>query len=55
MQHSINFRAIMKSKLLLSIKVSCANHFYLVVKDTAPPPGFEVLNFSIFLFIPHYI
>ena len=38
----------------LKIEVSCASHFLTGcnVKDT--PPGFEVLNFSIFLFILHY-
>ena len=42
MQHSINFQSI-KSKLLLSFKVSCASHFELVVKDTTP----RVLKFII--------
>ena len=47
MQHSINFPSI-ESKLLLRIKVLCASYFKLVVKDTTPLPGFEILNFSFF-------
>ena len=51
MQQSINFPST-KSKLLLSIKVSCARYFKLVVKDTIP----RVLKFQISHFFRlHYI
>ena len=43
MQHSINFPSI-ESKLLLSIKVSCASNFKLLVKNTTLQASFEKLR-----------
>ena len=47
MHHSIDFPSI-KSKLLLSNKISCACKAFLTGYKRPPPLGFKTLNLSIF-------